>query len=115
MMKLMEYSWPGNIRELENCIERAVALSGDRLTLTEEDFDLPNTAADAEADADCELPDGAFDYERAVNRFEWNLLSQALRKAGGNKKAAAEMLCLKRTTLTAKVKVQSTTAAHLVM
>jgi transcriptional regulator with GAF, ATPase, and Fis domain len=115
MMQLMEYSWPGNIRELENALERAVALSGDRLLLTEGDFDLPKAALEAEPDADCGLPDGGFDYERAVSRFEWNLLSQALRKAGGNKKAAAEMLGLKRTTLAAKVKVLSTTAASLVM
>jgi transcriptional regulator with GAF, ATPase, and Fis domain len=115
MMQLMEYSWPGNIRELENAIERAVALSGDRLLLTGQDLNLPRPDLEPEPDADYELPDGGFDYERAVSRFEWNLLSQALRKAGGNKKAAAEMLGLKRTTLAAKVKVLSTTAASLVM
>ena len=115
MMQLMEYSWPGNIRELENTMERAVALSGERILLVEGDIDLPKAGLEAETDADCELPEGAFDYERAVNRFEWNLLSQALRKAGGNKKAAADMLGLKRTTLAAKVKVLSTTAAGLVM
>ena len=115
MMQLMEYSWPGNIRELENLLERAVALSGDRLLLTEEDVDLPRVSVQDAPDADCELPDGGFDYERAVSRFEWNLLSQALRKAGGNKKAAAEMLGLKRTTLAAKVKTLSTAAGSMVM
>ncbi len=114
-MLLMEYSWPGNIRQLENALERAVAFSGDKLLLTEEDFDLPRESAEPAMDPDCELPDCGFDYERAVSRFEWNLLSQALRKAGGNKKAAADLLGLKRTTLTAKVKVLSTTAGCLVM
>jgi len=112
LMQMMEYSWPGNVRELENTLERAVALSGDRLVLTENDFDLP---AQSEPDAGCELPDGGFDYERVVSRFEWNLLSQALRKSGGNKKAAADLLGLKRTTLAAKVKTLSTTAGTLVM
>ena len=115
MMQLMEHSWPGNIRELENTLERAVTLSGDRLLLTEEDFDLPTASTQSEPDVDCALPDGGFDYERAVSRFEWNLLSQALRKAGGNKKAAAEMLGLKRTTLAAKVKTLSTAGGSLVM
>ena len=115
MMQLMEHSWPGNIRELENTLERAVTLSGDRLLLTEEDFDLPTASMQAGPDAGCELPDGGCDYERAVSRFEWNLLSQALRKAGGNKKAAAEMLGLKRTTLAAKVKTLSTAGGSLVM
>jgi transcriptional regulator with GAF, ATPase, and Fis domain len=120
MMRLFDHSWPGNIRELENVLERAVALSGDRILLTERDFDLlesdyikdPGFAA---PEVDCELPDGGLDYEKTVSRFEWNLLSQALRKAGGNKKAAAEMLGLKRTTLAAKVKILSNTAGNLVM
>jgi DNA-binding NtrC family response regulator len=115
LMLLMEYSWPGNIRELENTLERAVALSGDRLLLTERDFSLRAEMTGTGPEADCEVPDDGFDYERAVSRFEWNLLSKALRKAGGNKQAAADLLGLKRTTLAAKVKVLSTTAGSLVM
>jgi transcriptional regulator with GAF, ATPase, and Fis domain len=115
LMLLMEYSWPGNIRELENTLERAVALSGDRLLLTEKDFNLRAEMTETGPEEDCEVPDDGFDYERAVSRFEWNLLSKALRKAGGNKQAAADLLGLKRTTLAAKVKVLSTTAGSLVM
>jgi transcriptional regulator with GAF, ATPase, and Fis domain len=115
LMLLMEYSWPGNIRELENTLERAVALSGDRLVLSEQDFDLPSDRVDVDSEMDCEMPDGGFDYERAVSRFEWNLLSKALRKSGGNKKAAADLLGLKRTTLAAKVRVLSTTTGSMVM
>jgi DNA-binding NtrC family response regulator len=115
LMVLMQHSWPGNIRELENALERAVALSGDRVLLTDRDFDLP--AADIEEDGPtpCDLPDCGLDYERTVSRFEWTLLSKALRKAGGNKKVAADLLGLKRTTLAAKVKVLSTAAGAQVM
>jgi DNA-binding NtrC family response regulator len=115
LMLLMEHAWPGNIRELENALERAVALSGDRLLLTESDFSLQCEIPETDAESDSEVPEGGFDYERAVSRFEWNLLSKALRKAGGNKKAAADLLGLKRTTLAAKVKVLSTTAGSMVM
>ena len=114
-MLLTGYSWPGNIRELENTLERAVALSGDRLLLGESDIHLPSGAIEVDMDGDREMPDDGFDYERAVSRFEWQLLSKALRKSGGNKQAAADLLGLKRTTLAAKVKVLSTTAGSLVM
>ena len=112
LMQLMEYSWPGNVRELENILERAVAFSGRRLLLTAQDLELPSESPELElsAGAGCDVPDCGLDYERAVSRFEWSLLSQALRKAGGNKKAAADLLGLKRTTLAAKVKVLAATA-----
>jgi transcriptional regulator with PAS, ATPase and Fis domain len=114
-MLLMQHSWPGNIRELENALERAVVLSGDRLLLTDADFDLPVSYPDEDASPDRDLPDSGLDYERTVSRFEWTLLSKALRKAGGNKKVAADLLGLKRTTLAAKVKVLSSAAGTLVM
>ena len=115
LMLLMEYAWPGNIRELENTLERAVALSGNRLLLTEHDFGLSSDCAQHDGETGIEMPEGGFDYERAVSRFEWNLLSKALQKAGGNKKAAADLLGLKRTTLAAKVKVLSPNAGSVVM
>jgi transcriptional regulator with PAS, ATPase and Fis domain len=115
LMLLMEYSWPGNIRELENVLERALAFSGDRSLLTGADFPLRPALIEADASQECDVPDFGFDYERAVSRFEWSLLSKALRKAGGNKKAAADLLGLKRTTLAAKVKVLATAAGGVVM
>jgi DNA-binding NtrC family response regulator len=44
------------------------------------------------------------DFEAVIGRIELNLLQQALERANGNKKAAADMLHLKRTTLAAKLK-----------
>jgi transcriptional regulator with GAF, ATPase, and Fis domain len=115
LMRLMEHSWPGNVRELENALERAVALSGNRLLLTENDFQFAFEPLELEPNLERDVPDSGLDYEQAVSRFEWSLLSKALRKAGGNKKAAADLLGLKRTTLSAKVKVLATTAGGLVM
>ena len=50
------------------------------------------------------VPDQGLDFERTVGSIELNILEQALRKTRGNKKLAAQMLGLKRTTLTAKLK-----------
>jgi DNA-binding NtrC family response regulator len=105
--RLCEYSWPGNVRQLENAIETAVALSGSRSLLIPLDFTaltaarlrvLPITAPVVA------VPAGGLDYERTLAGIEKSILEQALRMTGGNKKAAADMLRLKRTTLSAKVR-----------
>jgi DNA-binding NtrC family response regulator len=105
---LSRYCWPGNVRQLENAVEMAVALSGDRPELMPLDFPLPVAVHDdCPASGDGHLisvPDSGLDYEQTVASFERSILGQALQKTGGNKKAAAEMLGLKRTTLSAKVR-----------
>jgi DNA-binding NtrC family response regulator len=86
---LIKYSFPGNIRELENIIERGIVLSRSKL-LTMEDFpnlDLPsqsNTLLDP-----LNLEDG---YETKMNAYENEMIQEALRRSGGNKSAAARML-----------------------
>jgi len=104
--RLCSYHWPGNVRQLENAVEMAVALSGDRTTLYPGDFPLPATPRKPpviEAGA-VAVPDDGLDFEQTVSEIERNILEQALQKAKGNKKLAADMLRLKRTTLTAKLK-----------
>jgi len=98
---LQQFSWPGNVRQLENSIEMAVALSGDRAILEPSDFPLFRTQPQAVA---IPLPGRGIDFEQAVAIIQLNLLQQALQRAGGNKTQAAEMLRLNRTTLTAKLK-----------
>ena len=107
--RLSAQSWPGNVRQLENAIEMAVALSGDRDLLVPGDFPSPfqDRAAISVRSSDTPLvpvPDDGLDYERTVALIERSILEQALHKTGGNKKAAADMLRLKRTTLSAKVR-----------
>ena len=104
---LRGYAWPGNVRQLENAVEMAIALSGERLTLGPVDFPLPQARMRAAVPADFPIvavPDGGLDYERTLALIERSILEQALQKTGGNKKAAAQMLRLKRTTLSAKVR-----------
>ncbi len=105
--KLCGYDWPGNVRQLENAIEAAIALSGDREILTPADFPLPVMKSPTTAIKGIPaiaLPDSGFDYDETLAYIERSILQQALQKTGGNKKAAADMLHLKRTTLSAKVR-----------
>jgi DNA-binding NtrC family response regulator len=106
--RLSRYSWPGNVRQLENAVETAAALSGGRASLEPSDFPLaadgPARVAEPCFRAAPAVPDEGLDFEREVSHFERSLLEQALRKAGGNKTVAADMLRLKRTTLSAKLR-----------
>jgi DNA-binding NtrC family response regulator len=111
---LSQQSWPGNVRQLENAVEMAVVLSADRQLLDAADFPLPATthlpALTASMGPIVSVPDQGMDYEQTMAVIERSILEQALQKTGGNKKAAADMLRLKRTTLSAKVRSLESTA-----
>jgi DNA-binding NtrC family response regulator len=83
-------------------------LSGERLMLEPEDFPMESTDSKMEAAAvggpTISVPDHGLDFERTVSQFERSILMQALEKTAGNKKQAADMLGLKRTTLSAKLR-----------
>lgn len=106
--RLSVYPWPGNVRQLENAVEMAIALSGDREELTAADFPLPSLVQSKTGSGNgvamIRVPDGGLDFERTVTRIERSILEQALERTRGNKKQAAQMLRLKRTTLSAKLK-----------
>ena len=107
--RLSRYMWPGNIRQLENAVEMAMILSGDRDVLYPADFRLPAETSPARRSNVMQMPsiavpDHGLDFERTVGEIERDILQQALTKTNGNKKQAAEMLGLKRTTLAAKLK-----------
>ncbi len=103
--RLQELAWPGNVRQLENAIEMAVALSGDREELTAADFGLPVQARSLPGPVrEAPSPETGLDFEQTVSHLERQLLEDALRQTHGNKSAAAELLGLKRTTLTAKLR-----------
>ncbi|MCX6597414.1 MAG: sigma-54 dependent transcriptional regulator [Acidobacteria bacterium] len=105
--RLERYDWPGNVRQLENAVEMAVALSGDRMLLYPGDFPLPSTfvpKAAGVSQASVPLPDHGLDFEQTIGAIELSLLEQALRRTSGNKTQAADLLNLNRTTLNAKLK-----------
>ncbi|HEU4400659.1 MAG TPA: sigma-54 dependent transcriptional regulator [Candidatus Polarisedimenticolia bacterium] len=101
---LSEFSWPGNVRQLENVIERAVALSFGKEELGRED--LPREVLD-EGMVDVPMVhvggDG-FSLDEVLATYEQRMLCQALEHAGWVKTRAAELLKIKRTTLIEKMK-----------
>jgi transcriptional regulator with PAS, ATPase and Fis domain len=105
----MSYSWPGNVRQLENLVERAVVISGDRPFLVPSDFPLPSGGPRLVPPRSSEpfvpLPEVGLDFAEAVGQFEKHLLDQALERSKGNKTLAADLLRLKRTTLVSKLRV----------
>jgi transcriptional regulator with GAF, ATPase, and Fis domain len=121
MKSLQAYPWPGNVRELENLIQRLVILHrGKRITLKElpekyccidlqEEVEEPaveNSAPSGISTAPPEATwsDEGLDFNGLISDFEDKLILQALNRTGGNKKEAAKMLNLKRTTLIEKIK-----------
>ena len=88
--KLREHRWRGNIRELQNCIEKAVILSEGN-TLTDSDIQLENSS-----DSDDNLT--------GLDAAEEKLVRSAVERCNGNISAAAKMLGISRPTMYAKMK-----------
>ncbi len=104
MRRLMAYTWPGNIRQLENAIERAVALLGTRMSIDVNDLPPEIQVAQIPLVPSVDFPDEGVDLPDLVDQIERDLIQRALRRTGGNKAAAASLLQLKRTTLVEKLK-----------
>jgi two-component system response regulator AtoC len=98
---LMGYSWPGNIRELENVIERAVLLAKGRWVSPE---DLPTQITSDYAFTPALLPEDSLSIRKASNRLERDLIQKALELTGGNRTQAAKILEISRPKLLAKIK-----------
>jgi DNA-binding NtrC family response regulator len=103
--RLMAYPWPGNVRQLENAIERAVAFSKGRAQLDVADLapEIQNQAAATDL-SQVWFPDEGLDFARYVEAVELSLIRRSLERTRGNKRQAAKLLNLKRTTLIEKLK-----------
>jgi DNA-binding NtrC family response regulator len=105
MRRLMAYHWPGNVRQLENAIERAVAFTGGRSQI--DVADLPTEiqqAREAALSSAVTLPEDGVDLDAFISNIERELIRRSLERTGGNKGQAARLLSLKRTTLVEKLK-----------
>ena len=104
MRALMNHDWPGNIRQLENALEYAVAMSGQRteimLEMLAEDIRHPQRASVVPS---VTIPDEGLNFATVVSQLERALILNSLEKTGGNKRQAAGLLQLSRTTLIDKL------------
>lgn len=111
---LMSYTWPGNIRELENLCDRlSVLVTGNKVEL----LDLPEKILSNKnviqsskggsidiTNADFEFPENGIDLNKVIDDFERKAIIEALKRANGVKSKAATLLGLNRTTLIEKMK-----------
>jgi DNA-binding NtrC family response regulator len=104
MRRLMAFSWPGNVRQLENAIERAMALLAGRTRIEVTDLPPDLQAVSTVMTPVADLPEAGIDLPVLVDQMEKDLIQRALARTGGNKGAAARLLGLKRTTLVEKLK-----------
>ena len=105
MRRLMSFAWPGNVRQLENTLERAVAFGGSRGQI--DVADLPSEFVDTEPAplaSPISLPESGLDLEAFIAGIERELIERSLERSNGNKGRAARLLNLKRTTLVEKLK-----------
>ncbi|MEW6320164.1 MAG: sigma-54 dependent transcriptional regulator [Acidobacteriota bacterium] len=104
MRRLMAYAWPGNIRQLENAVERAMALMGAREVIEVADLPPEIQAAHMPIAPALDLPEEGVHLPTLVSQIERDYIGRALARSGGNKAVAAGLLGLKRTTLVEKMK-----------
>lgn len=91
MELLMEYPFPGNVRELENIIERSVALETSNIILPE-NLILSANIHNLNSFQKDNMPDTGINLNEEIARFERNLIEIAIQKAKGSKVKAAELL-----------------------
>ena len=105
MRRLMAFSWPGNVRQLENAVERAVAISACRPQIDAADLPVEiQQARELALPSTVSLPEHGLDLDAFVAHVERELIERSLERTGGNKGRAAKLLNLKRTTLVEKLK-----------
>jgi DNA-binding NtrC family response regulator len=104
---LEAYQWPGNIRELENVVERLVVVKG-KGTIALNDLPpairTPRAVTPSKGNPIPGLPEDGTDLRAMLEAVEDRMIGEALERTGGNKNRAAELLGLNRTTLVEKLR-----------
>ncbi len=100
---LMDYQFPGNVRELENIIERSVAMEQSNIILPENLVLSGGAKEEQNKGLDLELPDEGINLDAEMARLERQLIEKALQKAKGTKTKAAQLLNMSRDALNYRI------------
>ena len=101
---LMAYDWPGNIRQFENALEHAVAMSLTAIEIGPEALpEEVHSKATTSSMPSVSIPDEGINFTSVVSELERDLIMRCLEKTGGNKRQAARLLNLSRTTFIDKL------------
>jgi len=118
-MEVLEaYAWPGNVRELRNLLEQMVVLGRPDQVIDRADLPPHLMMARDPAEIPLAMPwqfgSAGIDFYREMEAIEDRIIAQALRLSGGNKKEAARLLHVNRTTLLEKLKRKRAQGSPLV-
>jgi len=118
-MEVLEgYAWPGNVRELRNILEQMVVLGRPDQVIDRADLPPHLIMARDPAEIPLAMPwqfgSAGIDFYREMEAIEDRIIAQALRLSGGNKKEAARLLRVNRTTLLEKLKRKRAQGSPLV-
>ena len=101
---LMAYDWPGNVRQFENAIEHAVAMAAAKSEIAPDVLpDDVRERAGSMLVPTIAIPDEGLNFTSLVSQLERELILRGLEKTGGNKRQAARLLNLSRTTFIDKL------------
>jgi DNA-binding NtrC family response regulator len=110
MALLTSYGWPGNVRQLENVMERAVILAeGNTIEVQDLPEDLRLDVAPKAVDLDA----GPLSLDQLLQDYEVRLIEQALERCGGNISRAAELLGIHRRTLSSRIQRYGIKGGHV--
>ena len=105
MRRIMAFDWPGNIRQLENTIERILVLTPGQSQIDISDLPLELQETNrVTTSSSVSLPENGIDLQNYLRNLERSLICLALERTGGNQNKAAELLNIKRTTFIEKTK-----------
>jgi two-component system response regulator AtoC len=100
----MQYPWRGNVRELENCIERSLILSeGDSIDVSSLPSALRGLSAEVEIETTA-IDDGEISIKKVTQEIEITLINRALDRTNGNRTQAAKLLEISHRALLYKIK-----------
>ena len=89
---LMTYPFPGNVRELENIIERSIALESSNIILPENLILTDHASAVEHNFSQMDIPDGGLDLNHELEKLEKIIIEKAIQKTGGSRKKTADLL-----------------------